>query len=70
MPISTHLLPIIKVLSSRCAHHKDKRGGIALSKHEDMILNAIAFDYQDAGPIGMYAQDKLIDNYFRSGSYQ
>ncbi|MGE8428720.1 MAG: hypothetical protein ACN6O7_12615 [Sphingobacterium sp.] len=45
----------------------DERGGIAISKHENMNLNAIAFDYQNADAIGMYAQDNLIDKYFKAG---
>ncbi|MBE8712073.1 hypothetical protein [Sphingobacterium hungaricum] len=45
----------------------DERGGIAISEADDMNFNAIAFDYQNADAIGMYAQDNLITNYFKAG---
>lgn len=45
----------------------DERGGIAISERDNMNLNAIAFDYQNADAVGMYAQDNLITNYFKAG---
>jgi hypothetical protein len=45
----------------------DERGGIAISEHENLNLNAISFDYQNADAIGMYAQDNLLTNYFKAG---
>lgn len=45
----------------------DERGGIAISEHDNMNLNAIAFDYQNADAIGMYSQDNLLTNYFKAG---
>lgn len=45
----------------------DERGGIAISEHEQMNLNAISFDYQNADAIGIYAQDDQKSNYFRAG---
>lgn len=45
----------------------DERGGIAISEHEGMNINAIAFDYQNADAIGIYAQDNQKNNYFKAG---
>lgn len=45
----------------------DERGGIAISEYDNMNLNAIAFDYQNADAIGMYAQDNILTNYFKAG---
>ncbi|TDS56623.1 hypothetical protein [Myroides indicus] len=45
----------------------DERGGIAISEHEQMNLNAISFDYQNADAIGIYAQDDQKSNYFKAG---
>ena len=45
----------------------DERGGIAISEHENLNLNALAFDYQNADAIGIYAQDNLVTDYFKAG---
>ncbi|MDM1295814.1 hypothetical protein HX021_16110 [Sphingobacterium sp. N143] len=45
----------------------DERGGIAISEYEGMNFNAIAFDYQNADAIGLFAQDNLQTNYFKAG---
>lgn len=45
----------------------DERGGIAISELDNLNINAISFDYQNADAIGMYAQDNLVTNYFKAG---
>lgn len=45
----------------------DERGGIAISEYENMNLNAISFDYQNADAIGLFAKDNLLTNYFTAG---
>lgn len=45
----------------------DERGGIAISKFDKMNFNAIAFDYQNADAIGMFAQDDVENSYFKAG---
>ena len=45
----------------------NERGGIAVSENEETNLNVIAFDYQNADAIGLFAQDNKQDNYFKAG---
>lgn len=45
----------------------DERGGIAVSENEKTNINAIAFDYQNADAIGIFAQDNKQDGYFKAG---
>jgi len=45
----------------------DERGGIAITDNEQTNLNALAFDYQNADAVGLFAQDNKNDTYFRAG---
>lgn len=45
----------------------DERGGLAITDTEITNFNALAFDYQNADAVGMFAQDNKEDNYFKAG---
>lgn len=45
----------------------DERGGIAISENNNTNLNALAFDYQNADAIGIFAQDDKQNSYFKAG---
>lgn len=45
----------------------DERGGIAITDNEKTNFNALAFDYQNADAVGLFAQDNKNDNYFKAG---
>ena len=45
----------------------DERGGIAITDTEETNFNALAFDYQNADAVGLFAQDNKNDNYFKAG---
>lgn len=45
----------------------DERGGIAVSENEGTNLSAIAFDYQNADAIDLFAQDNKQGSDFKAG---
>lgn len=45
----------------------DERGGIAISEIDNLNINALAFDYQNADAIGMVALDNLLTDYYKAG---
>lgn len=45
----------------------DERGGIAITDNKVTNFNALAFDYQNADAVGLFAQDNKDDEYFRAG---
>lgn len=45
----------------------DERGGIAITDNETTNFNALAFDYQNADAVGLFAQDNKDDNYYKAG---
>ncbi|WP_417364361.1 hypothetical protein [Galbibacter sp.] len=45
----------------------DERGGIAITDTKETNFNALAFDYQNADAVGLFAQDNKNDNYFKAG---
>ncbi|MET3035889.1 hypothetical protein ABXT08_07305 [Chryseobacterium sp. NRRL B-14859] len=45
----------------------DERGGLAITDTDKTNFNALAFDYQNADAIGMFAQDNKNDQYFKAG---
>lgn len=45
----------------------DERGGIAITDNQVTNFNALAFDYQNADAVGLFAQDNKEDSYFKAG---
>lgn len=50
-----------------CERNGDETGGIAITDNDRTHLNALAFDYQNADTVGIFAQEIKVGNYFREG---